>query len=129
MTDTRTVIKLPPPRANSPILTRMMSDSVENGPPLVWILAKEHPLNNGWQIRRMFVDSSGVEVYSVSPDGQHGIRNLVPMSRVRLVEEAMSLEVFVEELAVAEEDDDDDDSDLEPEPEAPLNVTTQNEQA
>jgi hypothetical protein len=59
----------------------------------------------------MFVDRGGVEVYAVSSDGKNGMRNLIPMSWVRLVEEVMPLEVFVEELAAAESEPDDDDDD------------------
>jgi hypothetical protein len=79
--------------------------------PITWIVGQAHPLVPQMKVMRMFVDRGGVEVYSVSDDGKAGMRNLVPMSWVRLIEEAMPLDVFVEELAAAEEDE------PEPEPE------------
>lgn len=121
------VFDLPPPRANSPILTRMISDALadtpaEGGKPIAWILGEPHPFS-GWRIVRMFIDSEGggVEVYAVSPNSKHATRSLVPMPRVRLIEEGMSLEVLIEELDVAESDDDDDDPEL-PEPEASVDT-------
>ena len=49
----------------------------------------------------MFVVGDGVSVYSVTGDGK-GLRHLIPSSRVRLVEEVMSIDVFVEQLENAE---------------------------
>ncbi len=99
-------------------MTRVLTDVLLGaGEPIAWVIGEGHPLATGWQIRRMFVDDNGVEVYALSADGKHGMRHLIPMARVRLVEEAMSLDVFIDELAAAEESDDDDD--LEPEPEEP----------
>lgn len=117
---TTETISLPPPKANAPLLTRMMSDPLLGGEqPIPWVVGAQHPLApEGWQIRRMFIELDGVEVYAVSPDGKHGTRTSIPIARVRLIEEAMSRDVFIDQLEAAETGDDDDD-DLEPEPEEP----------
>lgn len=78
---------------------------------VTWTVGQDHPLIPKVKIVRMFLDRGGVEVYSVAEDGKTAMRNLVPLTSVRLVEEFMPLEVFVEELTAAEEDEDDDDSD------------------
>jgi len=111
-----TRIELPNP--GFPMVTRMISNSLlpEEGQreePITWVLSQPHPLVPNMKVVRMFVDRGGVEVYSVPDDGKNGMRNLIPMSWVRLVEEVMPLDVFVEELAAAESDggDDDDDDD------------------
>jgi len=121
-------IHLPPP--GYPMLTRMVSNplfpdtksqvmacphckqslSIPVPPPgkeepITWIVGDRHPLVPDMKVIRMFIDDTGVEVYSVSADGKAGMRNLVPITSVRLVEEAMPLDVFAEELADAEEDD------------------------
>jgi len=129
-TPTRT-IELPQPQF--PMLTRFISNAlfpenrrgVLDSEPVTWTLSQAHPLVPDMKIIRMFVDRGGVEVYSVSADGSKGMRNLVPMNWVRLIEEAMPLDVFVDELAASESDEDDDPEDLvdpEPDPEAPTPV-------
>lgn len=122
-------IELPAPRY--PMVTRMISKAPfpdDNGKddPVKWEVTKAHPLLPVMRVVRMFIFPGGIEVYSVSPDGKDGMRNLVPISRVLLVEEFMPLSVFVEELRAAENeglDDDDDDAPApmpaEPEPAAP----------
>ena len=106
------IVELPEPRF--PMLTRMISNPLfppESGrgeEPITWGLGTLHPLVAGMKVVRMFVDRGGVEVYSVSQDG-NGMRNLIPMHCIRLIEEAMPLDVFVEELAAAESPEDDDD--------------------
>ena len=79
--------------------------------PITWIIGQRHPLLPDMKVIRMFLDHDGVEVYSVSGDGKAGMRNMVPLSRVRLTEEAMALDVFAEELKDAEEDGGDPDPD------------------
>lgn len=112
------IVDLPPPQF--PMLTRMISNSLfpENGreDPITWAVGEPHPLASGVKVIRMFVDRGGVEVYSVSSDGKAAVRNLIPMSWIRLIEEAMPLDVFVEELAAAEAGDDDDPDDPPPDP-------------
>jgi hypothetical protein len=136
-------VKLPEP--SYPLLTRMISDALfpETKPqtvacphckqnitiasvnkpldqvePITWIVGQDHPLMPGMKVVRMFVDHDGVEVYSVSSDGKAGVRNLVPVDSVRLTEEAMPPDIFVEELSAAE--DDGPDPEPEPEPAPPL---------
>lgn len=75
--------------------------------PITWVISKQHPLLPDMKVIRMFLDHDGVEVYSVSADGRSGMRNMVPMAKIRLTEEAMALDVFAEELAAAEDDDED----------------------
>jgi|HubBroStandDraft_6_1064221.scaffolds.fasta_scaffold878644_1 hypothetical protein len=71
--------------------------------PVVWFVSRPHPFVPGLKVVRMFLNHDGVEVYSLSSDGKAGMRNLIPMSRIRFIEEAMSLDVFVEELAVSKD--------------------------
>lgn len=111
-------IQLPPP--GYPMVTRMISDPLfppsagGSDAPITWVVAQAHPLVTSMKIVRMFIEPNGVAVYSVSDDGMSGMRNLVPMDCTRLVEEAMPLDVFADELQDAEDaagpvsDDDDD---------------------
>jgi hypothetical protein len=120
-TATRTV-ELPAPKF--PMVTRVVSSALfpEDTPqgtrkedPVTWVISHAHPLVPNVKVVRMFSDQWGVEIYSISDDGRNGMRNFVPRERVRLVEEAMPLDVFIEELAAAEADEDEPD---EPEPPA-----------
>jgi len=72
--------------------------------PVQWVVGEGHPLVPNTRVMRMFVEDGVVEVYSVSTDtkGTAGMRNLVPMDHVILVEEAMPFDVFVELLTEAE---------------------------
>jgi len=121
---------LPPP--GYPMVTRVLSNAlfppeapavpgvVAKEEPVAWVLTQPHPFVPTMQIVRMFVvRGGGVEIYSVSADGSAAIRNLLPMHWVRFVEEAMPLEVFVEELALAEAGGDDDEPEL-PDPNSGL---------
>jgi hypothetical protein len=99
---TRT-IELPQP--GFPMLTRMISNPLfpeGKGEPTAWIIGQQHPLMPDMKVMRMFIVDAGVEVYAVSTDGKAGTRNLIPMSTIRLTEEAMPLDIFEEELAAAE---------------------------
>jgi hypothetical protein len=75
--------------------------------PVQWIVGEAHPLVPNTRVMRMFVEDGVVEVYSVSNDPKGGapagMRNLVPIDHVILVEEAMPFEVFVECLEEAED--------------------------
>jgi hypothetical protein len=106
------------------MVTRMISDPLfpqapeavdKTEQPVTWVVSHPHPLVPSMKVVRMFIENGGIAVYSVADDGSTGMRNLVPMDRTRLVEEAMPLNVFVEELADAEagplNDDDPDDED------------------
>lgn len=122
------VAELPEPQF--PMLTRVVSDSVfsERKEELVWIFGQPHPFApKEYRVFRMFANRSGVEIYSVSFDGKSGIRDSIPMSKVRFLGEEMS-DTFLDELYDAEdasapvgplsdEDDDDDDDDEPEEPE------------
>ena len=131
-------IELPAPTPGTPMLMRMISDPLfppEAGAkdePLTWVVSLAHPLVPDMKVIRMFVEDVGIAVYSV--DGKIGMRNLIPMERTRLVEEAMPLEVFADELYRAEvetaaeaasADNDDDD----PAEAAPQNAPPQEPQA
>lgn len=115
---------LPNPNPECPVVTRMISNSLlpnseGKDEAITWVLGQPHPLSPDTVVVRMFIDRGGVEVYSKPHDNRLGVRTLIPMSCVRLVEEAMPFHVFVEELTAAEQDDDDDpDGDAfgEPEP-------------
>lgn len=139
--------KLPDP--GFPMLTRMITEGLftEKGTPatanapatptvqpkdqsLTWVVSEPHPLLPDCKVVRMFVTEDGVMVYAWPSDGKAGMRNLIPNSRIRMVEEVMPPEVFIEELAAAESDDEPDDpTDDEPEDELrPQPVQTSNGQ-
>lgn len=117
------------PDAQPPYLVRMISNAlfpeivvdeltgqkVWRESPLVWLVSKPHPLVPDMKVFRMFVGRGGVEIYSLSDDAKTGIRDLIPMSQIRLIGEKMPLDVFVDELAASEAGEDDDDDDDEPE--------------
>jgi hypothetical protein len=115
------------PHCSKPITIDRTADKEE---PVTWIVGQRHPLVPEMKVMRMFVDRGGVEVYSVSDDAKAGMRNLVPMSKVRLIEEAMPLDVFVDELVAAESDEPDDPDGGDPEPEPlPAVITTNGQNA
>jgi len=70
--------------------------------PVVWAVSQPHPLVPQMDVVRMFVIDEGIEVYSVSKDGKVGMRNLIPNGTYRLTEEAMPLDVFIQELSTSE---------------------------
>lgn len=112
------------PQPGYPMVTRVISNALfpENGQeaPVTWVVSHPHPLVPTMRVVRMFIDRGGVEIYSVSADGKNGMRNLIPMSWVRLVEEAMPIDIFADELYDAETGDPD------PDPE-PAQVPAANE--
>jgi len=100
------------PTLGFPRVTRVVSEPPlpENGPdPITWVVNSTHPMVKELKILCMYIVNLGVEIYSVSIDGKHGVRNLIPMQRIRCVEEAMPVEVLVEEIEDAESGDDDGD--------------------
>jgi len=112
------LIELPTPRR--PLVMRVLSNPLfhDTGPePITWTVAQPHPLVPDAKIVRMFSSDIGVEVYSVVNDGKTGMRNFIPMTTVRLVEEVMPIEEFADELFDAEEDDDDEPDEPDDEPE------------
>lgn len=112
-------IELPAPQY--PILSRLVTESIlENSDePVVWVLGGAHPFVDRAKIMRMFIDrgrvtsspqgeldgnnAGVVEIYSApEQDAVEGLRHTIPLNAVRLVEEVMPIDVFVEELAAAE---------------------------
>lgn len=124
MTDATIVLPDPQP----PVVMRVISDPLfppdtgKKNEPVMWALADDHPFVAKMRIVRMFQDSFGVYVYSVSHDGRNCVRHFIPADRVRLVEEMMPIDVFVDELARSEanEDEEDDEEEEGDEEETPL---------
>lgn len=92
--------------------------------PVTWILRRPHPFVPEMTIAGMFLNKDGVEIYSTN--NKMGMRDLIQMKSVRLIQESMLMSVFEEELYLAESGDDDDDGapepgspEPDPEPEAP----------
>lgn len=80
------------------------SPSLAREEPTTWVLGHPHPLVPEMKIVRMFlVYDVGVEVYAVNEKAGNGTRTVLPMPGVRFVEEAMPLDLFVDELTMAEE--------------------------
>jgi hypothetical protein len=65
----------------------------------IWSVDDPHPLVPELKVVRMFIDNGGIEIYSVTEDGKSCTRNFVPMDWIRVTEEVMPLDVFVEEVA------------------------------
>jgi hypothetical protein len=123
MLETKTT-ELPPPNPEAPMLVTVFTDNLvpddrDNNASVVWAVSKSHPYVPGVKVLRMFIalERGGIEIYSVSEDGKICMRDLVPMSRLRLAQEAMTSEIFIDELAAAEEGGDDDEDEPEDEPE------------
>ena len=79
-----------------------------------WAVGTRHPYVPDANVVRMFIRADaggGIEIYSYSVENGSavGMRDFIPMSRIRFVQEAMPLNVFAEELAMAESDGDDED--------------------
>lgn len=113
---TAAVAAIPP--ANYPMVVHVVSDpmfppKVAGAPeePVHWAVSKPHPFVNGFTVLRMFLDAGGVEVYSISDDKQVGMRDSLPVHRVRLAQESMPVDIFLEEVQDAEDGDPDDPED------------------
>jgi len=133
----RRIIELPP--LKYPTVTRVVSDplfpadqgtGIPPSPgvePVLWLLGGNHPFS-GAKIVRIHFDDLAVEIYAVSGGGAP-TRNIIPMSRVRLLEEEMPVEIFIEEMTAAQEEEpDDDDDDEEPDnSEDPSDEATESE--
>lgn len=83
--------------------------------PTIWTIGKEHPFTPECRVVRMFASDVDVEIYSCTPDGKSGMRNRIPAAGITLIEEAMPIDTFVEELSVAENGEVDDDEEEEEE--------------
>jgi hypothetical protein len=75
--------------------------------PVTWVIAQSHPFVPTLKIVRMFIVEDGVTVYSCAEGSSEGLRNLIPMHTVRFVEEGMPIDIFVDELNLAEQDEPD----------------------
>jgi hypothetical protein len=98
---TAQALELPPP--NFPVVTRVVSNAPLGSsadPPIVWILESKHPLESRMKIMRMFINDDEVEIYAT--DGHTCVRNCLPRHMVRLTEEGMPPDKFVEEIEAAE---------------------------
>jgi hypothetical protein len=107
MSDTRRIQLAPP---GFPMVALVISNSLfptSDAQPVTWVVSKPHPLVPEANVIRMFVGQHGVEIYSVSQDGRNGMRDIVPLSTIRLIQETMPLDIFVEELEYSERSDDD----------------------
>lgn len=75
-----------------------------------WAFGGTHPLVSSMRIVRMVIDRDCVAVYSMLDGGKSGMRNLVPIQWVRIVEEAFtSFSDMVDEIVRAESEDGEDD--------------------
>jgi hypothetical protein len=100
-----------------PRIVLMATENVDGSDiPTSWIVGQKHPLAPKLTVVAIFIHEDMVEIYSA--DGGGGMRENVPVSRVRLIREFMPPDVFKEELTHAEagypDDDDDELPDLEP---------------
>ena len=88
------------------IAVKVLGEKIE---PMVWIVGNPHPLVPGCKVVRMFIVNNGVEIYSSPSDPANVLlmRNTIPNENVLLIEEAMPLDIFVEELSASEGGDDD----------------------
>jgi len=95
-----------PPHSYPMLVMVITNDLTDNAKPTIhWVVSKPHPFVPGMNVLRMFVDRGGYfEAYSVSSDGRVYMRDLVPMSQVRLAQQAMPLDIFADELDLAEEE-------------------------
>jgi hypothetical protein len=116
------------PEPGFPMVTRILSNPlfppdpaaqnlISKDEPVAWIVGSPHPFVSNMTVVRMFIDPEDAvaEVYALAKDGRSGTRNLIPLSQIRLVEEAMPLDVFLEQLTEAEGGDEEED----PEPGEP----------
>lgn len=89
-----------------PVLKMMFTDNViPDGSPkeaILWQTDGPHPYAPHMRIRRMFADRGGVEVYAATEDGRACTRDIIPMKRVRIIQEWMDPNIFIEELRAAE---------------------------
>lgn len=107
------------PEMSYPRIMMMATDGLKNaaGESVTWGVGDDHPLATGMRVVAIYINGPVVEIYSMASSSKNGMRDLVPLHRVRLINETMPLDVFGEELARSEMGVDDDDDDDEPEPE------------
>ena len=110
-TEPKKPLELPEP--NYPMVNRVLAEnpfppsggSVE----LLWFeVGKPHPLSSEQSVVRMFFQTGengvpfGIEIYCAVQGGKVGGRSTIPWSLVKLVEEVMPAEIFVEQITDAE---------------------------
>lgn len=111
------------PESQLPVVTMVITDNLDPADPssasipVQWFLGKPHPYDTNVIVVGMFPVDLGVEIYSVSKDKVTCVRDFIPTDRVRLIQEKMSADVFVDELDDSVSDYNDDGGDPEPEPE------------
>lgn len=110
------MIQLPP--LKYPTITRLISKSLisEKDDTVVWVLSQQHPLESEAKIIRMYSFDNNVEIYSVTNDGSSGMRDVIPMGHVKLIQEMMPIDTLSEEMqksqdSSSEDDDEDEDED------------------
>ena len=89
------------PEPGYPMLTHLLSSPLfpDMAPGnCSWVVDEPHPLVPEMKVVRMFVVDGGVHVYS-APSSGICTRSFVPMGWIKLIEEVMPLDVFVEQLA------------------------------
>lgn len=108
-----------------PRIVLMSTDGVaKEDAPINWGAGDPHPFKSNLKVVAMYLNAGVIEIYS-SDGVREGMREIVPLSRVRVIREEMPLEVFVEELRHAElgyPDDDDDDVDDDPDDADPVST-------
>lgn len=104
------------PRPNYPMLVVLITDNVvdHSAGTIRWVVGQPHPFVPTMNVVRMFDIGDGVKIYSASTDGKTGMRDRVRIEQVRLIEEALPLNVFVDEMTVDEDGDDEPDEPEEP---------------
>lgn len=102
-----------------PRIVLMATDGVGKDE-ISWGAGDPHPFKPTLKVVAMYLNEGVVEIYS-SDGVREGMREIVPLNRVRVIREEMPLEVFVEELRHAElgypddpDDVDDVDDDTDP---------------
>jgi hypothetical protein len=101
----------PNPRCKMPISVSVPTDEIGEEP-VVWMVGQAHPLplsGMDLKVMRIVFVSGEIHIYSVSVDGNNGVRDRVPMNQLGLSEEGMGAEMFCTELEDAENDDEEDD--------------------
>lgn len=113
------------PAPEFPVLRMMFTDNLTpagngNGAEAVilWQVGELHPYASNVRVSRMFFSRvGGVAVYSAADNGDGCVRDLIPMNRIRIVQEVMPFEVFAEEIDIAETERWNGEPEPEPEPE------------
>lgn len=100
-------IELPEP--DGTFVVRAVTNRIvdEGKGPLVWAVGRSNPLASDMKIVRMYASDGELRAYSVSE--KMILRHVVPFDQVRVVEEGLTLPVFLEAIEEEESEDDDDD--------------------